>query len=169
MRIPSALVTSFILFASLLFTNPVLATEIGKPAPALIATDATGHAVDLASYRGKVVYLDFWASWCGPCRKSFPWMNSLAQRHAKAGLVVIGVNVDAQREAANEFLQSNPAKFNVVYDAKGESPQAYGVIGMPTSYIIDRDGVLRLAHAGFNDKSAAELEAAVSAALKAGK
>jgi len=157
------------LLLAVLMSCSVLATEVGKPAPALIATDAAGHAVDLASLRGKVIYLDFWASWCGPCRKSFPWMNSLAQRHAKAGLVVVAVNVDTDREAANEFLKANPAKFTVVYDPKGESPQAYGVIGMPTSYLIDRDGVLRMAHAGFNDRSATELDAAVAAALKAGK
>lgn len=149
-----------------LCTVQVQALDLGKLPPPISAQDAAGKAVDLNSYRGKVVYLDFWASWCGPCRKSFPWMNALSERYSKDGLVVLAINVDEQAADAQRFLQKYPAKFTVLYDAKGDTPRAYNIPGMPSSFVLDRQGILRLSHTGFREGSAAELEASVSNLLK---
>ncbi len=105
--------------------------------------------------KGNVVYLDFWASWCVPCRKSFPWMNAMQAKYQQQGLTVITVNVDVEKQFALEFLQANPANFNIIYDPKGIIAKEFKLKGMPSSYIIGRDGKPKSAHVGFfNDKKA---------------
>src|SRR5450631_1845011 len=94
--------------------------------------------LDLHAYRGKVVYLDFWASWCGPCRQSFPWLADLLRERESQDLVVIGVNVDKDRALAERFLGETPAAFPIVYDPEGAIASAYKVAGMPTAILIDR-------------------------------
>ena len=103
----------------------------------------------IASHKGKVIYLDFWASWCGPCRKSFPWMNNMQEKYFKQGLVIISVNVDNNKALAEEFLAEVPANFNVFYDPKGKVARKFKLKGMPSSYIIDRSGKIVSAHVGF--------------------
>jgi thiol-disulfide isomerase/thioredoxin len=112
----------------------------------------------LSSYKGKVVYLDFWASWCPPCRKSFPWMNSMQEKYKSQGLEIIAVNLDANKKDALKFLSTNSAIFTVAFDSEGKTPRKYGVKGMPTSYLIDRDGKIVLQHMGFDDEDRASLE-----------
>ena len=114
------------------------------------------HAVDLdlAQYKGKVVYLDFWASWCVPCRHSFPWMNKMHNELSDKGLVVIGVNLDEEQKSADAFLKSIPVNFKVIYDPKGELAMKYKVKGMPSAYIFDRTGKLVKTHIGFKNKDA---------------
>lgn len=120
----------------------------------------------LADLRGKVVYVDFWASWCGPCRKSFPWMNALQQRHGGAGLQVVAINVDEKRADAAAFLARVPASFTIAYDPAGATPRAYGVKGMPSSALVGRDGQLLWMHSGFNEADAGKLEERIRAALQ---
>jgi cytochrome c biogenesis protein CcmG, thiol:disulfide interchange protein DsbE len=122
----------------------LLVAFLGRP-PSVVADES----LDLAPLRGRVVYLDFWASWCTPCRESFPFMNRLQNELGPQGLVVIGVNVDRNRADAQEFLRTHPAEFRVVYDPKGELPERFGVRGMPTSVLIDRSGRITLRHEGF--------------------
>ena len=88
--------------------------------------------LDLSAYRGKVVYVDFWASWCGPCKQSFPWLDGLVREYGAQNFVVIGVNVDKDRNKAERFLTDTPADFPILYDPKGELATAYKVAGMPT-------------------------------------
>ena len=127
------------------------------------AVIATVRADDLPSpdLKGKVVYLDFWASWCGPCRQSFPWMNELQRELGARGLVVVAVNVDHERSDANRFLASYPADFRVLFDPEGKLAERYKVGGMPTSFLIGRDGKIVAAHAGFKQKDADALAATV--------
>ncbi len=106
-------------------------------------------ALDLSAYRGKVVYLDFWASWCNPCRQSFPWMNDLEASYGKDGLVVIAVNVDHDHELAADFLQDNSANFKVVFDPQGRIASEFDFRDMPTSILIGRDGKVHYVHSGF--------------------
>jgi thiol-disulfide isomerase/thioredoxin len=114
--------------------------------------------LDLAQYKGKVIYLDFWASWCKPCRRSFPWMNEM---HAKFGedLVIIAVNVDKERTLANTFLENVPADFNLYFDAQGVWPGKTKIKGMPSSVIYDKNGDEAFRHTGFFPNKTAEYEA----------
>lgn len=154
--------------AVLALAEPVLAAEVGVQAPAfeLVGTD---KQVKLADYKGKVVYLDFWASWCGPCRHSFPWMNSMQSKFGEKGLQVIGVNLDAKSDDGKRFLTGNPAEFSVAFDPSGTTPRLYGVKGMPSSYLIGRDGKVIFQHVGFNDADRAELEKQIQTALEGNK
>lgn len=145
-----------------------LAVEPGQSAPAFELPGTQG-ALRLDDLRGKTVYLDFWASWCAPCKQSFPWMNELQQRHAAAGLRVVGVNVDKKPEAAQGFLAAVPARFDIVYDPAGTTPRAYAVKAMPTSVLIGPDGKVLLVHRGFSPGDRAELEQRITRALAASK
>ncbi len=121
--------------------------------------------VSLEKLAGKVVYLDFWASWCDPCRQSFPWMNEMHNQFADSGLVIIAVNVDRDRDKADKFLEKNPAGFTIGYDSEGVLAKSYDVKGMPSSYIIDRNGQLVASHIGFRDKDKGELQTKIVEAL----
>ncbi|MFK8051283.1 MAG: TlpA disulfide reductase family protein [Halioglobus sp.] len=121
--------------------------------------------IALADHRGSVVYLDFWASWCGPCLKSFPWMEALQQSHRDQGLVVIAINLDAERELADAFLKDHPVSFQIGFDPEGITPLAYKVGGMPASFIIDGEGNIVSSHIGFNTGRTAYYEQAIEAAL----
>ncbi len=126
---------------------------------------ARAAGLDLSAYRGKVVYLDFWASWCKPCRESFPWMNDLADTYGGRGLVVIAVNVDHDRDLASEFLQQNPADFKVVYDPDGSLAGKYNVEAMPTSILIGRNGKVQFVHSGFYPRKEGEYLSHIHALL----
>jgi cytochrome c biogenesis protein CcmG, thiol:disulfide interchange protein DsbE len=147
---------------------PALAVQPGSPAPAIVLP-AEGGEFRLDAYRGKVVYLDFWASWCGPCKQSFPFMNSLQSRYADKGLVIVAVNVDTAREDAQRFLKQVPADFKVAYDPKGDVAKEYAIKGMPSSFLIGRDGKVLSAHTGFNYASRDQLDLAVQQALGGGQ
>jgi cytochrome c biogenesis protein CcmG, thiol:disulfide interchange protein DsbE len=130
-----------------------------RPLPSLVAllllvsgspsALAGGGLLNLAQFKGQVVYLDFWASWCAPCRESFPWMNRLQSELGHDGLVVIAVNVDRERADADRFLREHPVHFRIVYDPDGLLPERFGVRGMPTSFLIARDGQVQSRHEGF--------------------
>jgi cytochrome c biogenesis protein CcmG, thiol:disulfide interchange protein DsbE len=153
----------------LTLAKPAWGLEPGQPAPAL-QLPGTAGPVDLAALKGRVVYLDFWASWCVPCRLSFPWMNEMQARYGARGLQVLAVNLDTQRRAADSFLAQVPARFAVAFDSSGDTPRRYGVKAMPTSVLVGVDGAVLQQHAGFRDDDRAALEGAIVAALgKAGR
>jgi thiol-disulfide isomerase/thioredoxin len=131
----------------------------GAAAPAKAVTDTSGF--DLAAYRGQVVYLDFWASWCAPCQKSFPWMRGMQERYANRGFAVVAVNLDRDPKSAQEFLEKNAAPFRVIYDPKGTLAKAYKVAAMPSSFIYDRAGRQRTSQQGFKDSERNVLEAQI--------
>ncbi|MBL4764576.1 MAG: TlpA family protein disulfide reductase [Colwellia sp.] len=106
----------------------------------------------LDKHKGEVVYLDFWASWCGPCRKSFPWMNKIAAQYKQQGFSVISVNLDANKALATKFLNETPASFTVIYDPKGKIAKHFKIQGMPSSMLIGRDGKIKSRHTGFFTK-----------------
>ncbi|MBT8065965.1 MAG: TlpA family protein disulfide reductase [Gammaproteobacteria bacterium] len=126
----------------------------------------SAESLDLAKYRGSVVVLDFWASWCVPCKRSFPWLNEMHARYADEGLVIIGVNVDKDADEARAFLEKYPAQFRIHYDPDGELAEEFGVRGMPSSFVIGRDGQLAAQHLGFKVKKQAEYEATLATTLQ---
>lgn len=139
----------------------------------LFALPGPGHAetapgVDLEALEGKVVVLDFWASWCVPCRRSFPWLNTMHDKYGDAGLVIIGVNLDNDPAEARAFLDEFPPRFRIHYDREKTLARQFDVVAMPSSYVIGRDGQVAGRHLGFKVKKQAEYEAAIAAAL-AGK
>jgi len=144
---------------------PALAVTVGAEAPALELPAADGSMRQLAQFRGKAVYVDFWASWCGPCRKSFPWMGAMQERYGTEGLVVLAVNLDEERADAERFLAETPARFAVLFDRQGKSAHAWRVKGMPTSYLIGPDGKVLAVHTGFREEHREELEKQIRLAL----
>jgi thiol-disulfide isomerase/thioredoxin len=130
-----------------------------------IATASNGKAIDIVAYQGKVVLVDFWASWCAPCRKSFPWLNEMQEKYGSQGLIILGVNVDENSQDAKQFLKENPAVFNLIYDPKGQHATYYEIPGMPTTLIFNRQGELHHKHAGFKVNKIQEYEQAIIQAL----
>ncbi len=159
--------TIAILLAALL-GGSAFAVEVGQAAPEF---DLPGRlaAVKLSDYKGKTVYLDFWASWCGPCKQSFPWMNEMQTRYSGKGLRVVGINVDQKTDDAKSFLNGTPASFDVAFDVSGKTPKSYAIKGMPTSVLIGPDGKVLSVHTGFKDEQRAELEGQIKQALALNK
>ena len=122
--------------------------------------------VSLDSLRGKVVLVDFWASWCGPCHRSFPWMAAMHKKYAEQGLVIVAINLDKTQEAAASFLAEIPAPFTIAYDPQGKSAAAYHVEGMPTTVLVGRDGRILSTHIGFEPAKAAAFESLIQEALR---
>ncbi len=136
---------------------PMSCLTAAQPAP-LFSLPGQNTSVSLEALRGKVVYLDFWASWCDPCRKSFPWMDQLQHKYADKGLVVLAVNLDSKAESADKFLAQHPTSFSIAFDPSGSTPKAYHVKGMPSSFLIDREGNIVSTHIGFQEKDTKSLE-----------
>lgn len=122
--------------------------------------------LSLQQFSGKVVYVDFWASWCAPCQKSFPFMNELHTKYSEKGLRIIAINVDKERADVAIFLRKNPAQFLIAFDAVGQTPKQYQVKGMPSSYLIGRDGRLIKIHQGFKEADREQIERSIQEALQ---
>ncbi|MGB2739792.1 MAG: TlpA disulfide reductase family protein [Cognaticolwellia sp.] len=138
--------TCFFLLIFSTFTCPLLANEtVNLSSLELLEQQLTKE-------QGKIIYIDFWASWCIPCRKSFPWMNDLKAQYETKGLTIISINLDHSRALADEFLMKTPANFQVIYDPKGLIARKYKLQGMPSSFIVNRQGEIVSAHVGFNQE-----------------
>ncbi len=140
---------------------------VGQVAPgvSLPSLSQPAQSISLADFRGKVVYLDFWASWCGPCRLSFPQLQRLHEELGPDGFEVLAINVDEFEPDALAFLKEIPVTYPVVRDASGDSPATYGVLGMPTGYLIDRAGIVRQVHQGFRKSDGEKLRQEIAELL----
>ena len=125
-----------------------------------------GKTIKLSHYRGKVVYLDFWASWCIPCQKSFPVMRKLQRKYKKQGLRVVTINLDKDKKEVKRFLREFRTNFPVALDPKGKIARRYGLKAMPSSYLIDRQGRIRHVHLGFLQKNIKKTEQQIKKLLK---
>ena len=152
------------LVAALLFVAPngARALEAGDRAPDFAAPALDGKGtVSLSQYRGKVVYLDFWASWCAPCLKAIPEIEAMRKELSSEGFQVVAVNLDQTPKKALRFLEKNPVGYPSASDPKGRLPKQFGVDTMPTSYLIDGDGVIRYVHRGFQRGDGTKLRAEI--------
>jgi len=143
------------------------ATEVGEKAPVFSLPKINNQTVvNLQQFAGKVVYLDFWASWCAPCRTSFPIMDNIYQQYRDQGFEVVAINLDEEVASAERFLHNNPVSFTVLRDAEGGWADQYQIESMPTSFMIDRKGVIRYVHQGFSKSDKTELSAKIAQLLK---
>jgi cytochrome c biogenesis protein CcmG, thiol:disulfide interchange protein DsbE len=162
-----------LLFISILSVNALAHTltdgpdlDVEQPAPLFSLKHLSGEGeIALADFKGKVVYLDFWASWCVPCRRSFPFLVTLRERYAKQGLEVIGVNLDENPQQAQQFLQEYPVTYPIVTGFATPTPLDYKVNAMPSAFLIDGQGKLRLIHLVFTEQHQVYLEAIIEKLL----
>jgi thiol-disulfide isomerase/thioredoxin len=145
-----------------------MAIEAGGAVPelALPRLEEPAEALSLASLRGSVVYVDFWASWCVPCRLSMPALDGLYKRNRARGFAVVGINKDVAAADAKRFLAKVPVTFALASDARDAAARAFDVKAMPSGYLVDRKGVVRKVHRGFTEETAAALEHEIDALLK---
>ena len=136
--------------AALSLSLPALAgSSSGGSAPTFTLASRAGQDVSLAQYKGNVVMINFWASWCGPCRQKMPLLESIYKKYNKMGFTMLGVNVEPDSNAANEWLKATPVSFPILYDRDSKVSKLYDVAGMPSTVIIDRTGKLRVLHRGY--------------------
>jgi Thiol-disulfide isomerase and thioredoxins len=140
------------------------AVQTGDLAPDFALPSLHEASIQLSSLRGRHVYLDFWASWCAPCKASFPWMNQMAERYPE--LTILAVNLDRKRTDAERFLSQTPARFPILFDATGQIAERYAVAAMPSSLLIGPDGRILWRHAGFRERDTVKLEEALKLALR---
>jgi len=127
--------------------------------------DQSGEKVDLRELQGKVVLVDFWASWCGPCKQEMPVLEALHKKYTEQGLVIVGINIDSNAKKMSKFLKAMPVSFRIVQDPKLAVASKYEPATMPTSFFIARDGRVRYVHEGFDKKDAAEMDNRIKALL----
>ncbi len=153
----------FIIPVLSLFATASLAEHLEQVSSACALTTLDGKpAHDLQELKGKVVYMDFWASWCPPCVQSFPFLNQLDHELKDKGLHVIGINLDEKIADAEDFLAKNPVDFSIVADPSKQCAKGLEVMAMPTSYLIDRKGNIRHIHQGFRPGETEELRALIT-------
>lgn len=151
--------------AAMIAAFPVAALEAGAPLPALSLPSLKGEAVSLDAFRDQVVLVNFWATWCGPCRQELPVLESLRQRYKDQGFDVVGVNVDRERANAAAFVEQFKLSYTVLLDPEFAAAKQFGADAMPISYLVGRDGRIARVFTGFSKKKLPLMEAAVAEML----
>jgi thiol-disulfide isomerase/thioredoxin len=134
---------------ALTFASSAPGAAGAKAVPNVAVHAADDSLVSFERFKGQVVLIDFWASWCPPCKTSFPALDALAREFDHRGVQVLAVNVDERRRDADAFLNTHPHSMTVLFDAMGAAPLAFGVRGMPSSFVVDRSGTIRYSHMGY--------------------
>jgi len=131
------------------FLFPLVLRAGVAPAPDFTLKSLDGSNVKLSEYRGQVVMINFWASWCAPCRQEMPLLEDLYRRYSKLGFVILGVNVEQDQAQARALLQKIPVSFPILFDTGNRVSELYQVVAMPSTVILDRDGNVRFTHKGY--------------------
>ncbi len=155
------------LLAAILLIAAPAATRAADSTALKIRT-LDGRPFSLDSLKGRVVVLDFWASWCVPCRESVPFFDGLQQKYRAQGLTIVGLTLEDDEDAITDFLADEPATFAIVRDPTGRAGEAFRVVAMPTTFLIDREGRTVARFEGSNKQVHARLEAAVTTLLSGG-
>lgn len=154
-----------IITIALAFFSHSLNNAVGKKAAEFTLPDVSGGEVALQSFRGKVVLLNFWATWCGPCREELPELQRVQEKFRKRGLAVVAVTVDNELENVRSFLKKYDLKLQALWDQRKKVVEAYGVEKMPSSFLIDRNGVIRFIHRGYSAEELKRIEAEIDEML----
>jgi peroxiredoxin len=152
--------------ASLLLAWSASAGETGGPAPGFSLRSMDGGTVSLADLEGQVVMVNFWATWCGPCRKEMPHLEALYQRYGDLGFTLLGVNVEEDSSGADKFLDETPVTFPILFDPESKVSALYNVVAMPTTVIIDRAGNTRFVHHGYQPGYENEYQTQIRALIR---
>jgi peroxiredoxin len=155
-----------ILALLLLLTPTALAVTATGPAANFTLKSAGGENIRLSEYRGQVVLINFWASWCGPCRQEMPHLDAIHQKYAALGFTVFGVNVEQNRTLADKVLRDIPVTFPILFDDDNLVSQLYDVDAMPVTLLVDRDGEIRFMHKGYKPGYEQQYEQQVRALVK---
>ncbi len=154
-----SIILGLLVVTSMVFWSSVWAVTVGQKAPDIkVKSLKDNGVVDLEHYAGKVVLVDFWASWCPPCKKSLPLFNELRRKFGEDKFEVIAINMDTNKSDAMAFLAHHPVDYPVGWDPEGNTPEVYNAPGMPTSYLLDQNGLIKKIHIGFKEKDIAKYE-----------
>ncbi len=145
---------------------PALAADATQPAPAFTLASRAGGQVSLADLKGQVVMINFWASWCGPCRQEFPALDQIYAKYKPMGFTLVAINVESEKSDAEKFLSKTPASFPILFDPDNKVSSQYGVSAMPTTILVDRQGRVRWLHRAYKPGDEAEYIEQIRAALR---
>lgn len=155
-----------LLLVALLLALGVSAREVSGPAPDFTLKSRSGENIKLSELRGEVVMINFWASWCGPCRQEMPLLDALYQRYRPLGFTILGVSVDENLDDARRLLKEIPVTFPVLFDTDNKVADLYELVAMPSTVLVDRDGNMRFVHLGYLPGYERDYEAQVKALIR---
>ena len=166
-RLTSYFMTCLCMIMLSTFTGNILAGPLDNTAAPDFSLPKINEegTVNLEELKGRVVYVDFWATWCPPCRKSFPWMEEMHTRYSENGLTIVAISVDSKYELAEKFVQDLKPSFISAHDPAKKTAKLYKLLAMPSSYLIDRNGKIISTHLGFKSSKTKKVEAEIKAAL----
>lgn len=144
---------TLILLTFLLLSSNLLAQSIGEKAPDFSGNSFTGEEIKLSDFKNKILILDFWASWCSPCRKEMPFLIELHEKFENKDFEIIAINIDTKESKAQNFLEKLETKpnFPLLWDKSSKIPPKFKLETMPTTYLIDKKGIIRFIHKGFKE------------------
>lgn len=161
-------ILSILLMAFLIFSTDSYAIEEGDECPAISGITFKGEEIDLSNYEGKVILVDFWASWCGPCRIAMPFMAEMYEKYKDNSFVVIAINLDKKKKNAEHYLKKLDSKINfpIIWDKEAKYPEIFQIEAMPTSFLIDREGKIHYIHSGFTGADKEEYEEKIKSLIE---